>query len=87
MINAGRHVVSDKDKASSGAPPNQTVSNEDLNAYIDGQLQPGRRLHVERLIASDEDVRAHVEELRRVRRLVRMAYLFPGKSSPARSDS
>lgn len=79
MINAGRHVVSDKGKTGSGAPPNQTVSNEDLNAYIDGELQPGRRLHVERLIARDETVRTRLNELLRVCRHVRMAYLFPGK--------
>lgn len=79
MINAGRRVVSDKGKTSSGTPPNQTVSNEDLNAYIDGQLQPGRRLHVERLIARDETVRTRLNELLRVCRLVQIAYLFPGK--------
>lgn len=79
MINAGRRAVSDKGKTSSGTPPNQTVSNEDLNAYIDGQLQPGRRLHVERLIARDETVRTRLNELLRVCRLVQMAYLFPGE--------
>ncbi len=79
MINAGRHVISDKDKTSSGAPPNQTVSDEDLNAYIDGQLQPERRPHVERLIARDETARTQLDGLLRVRRLVRMAYRFPGK--------
>lgn len=79
MINAGRHVVSDKGKTGSGVPPNQTVSNEDLNAYIDGQLPPERRLHLERLIARDETVRTRLNELLRVCRTVRMAYLFPDK--------
>lgn len=47
----------------------------DLNAYIDGQLSPTRRRDVEQLIATDDAVRAEVESLRRVRELVRMAFI------------
>ena len=50
------------------------VSDEDLNAYIDGQLPHNRRRDIERLIATDDAVRAQVESLRRVRGLVRLAF-------------
>ncbi len=50
------------------------ISDEDLNAYIDGELTGGRRRAIERLIASDDAVRVQVESLRRVRELVRLAF-------------
>ena len=55
------------------------ITDEDLNAYIDGELTADRRCEVERLIASDEDVRVQVESLRRVRELVRLAFTLNKK--------
>ena len=51
------------------------VSDEDLNAYIDGQLPHNRRRDIERLIASNDAARTHAEELRRVRQIVQIAFL------------
>jgi anti-sigma factor RsiW len=50
------------------------VSDEDLNAYIDGQLPYNRRRDIERLIVTDDAMRVQVESLRRVRELVRLAF-------------
>lgn len=50
------------------------VSDEDLSAYIDGQLPHNRRRDIERLIVTDDAVRVQVESLRRVRELVRLAF-------------
>jgi anti-sigma factor RsiW len=50
-----------------------SVSEEELNAYVDGELPPARRRSVERLIARDENVRARVEALQRLSELVRSA--------------
>jgi anti-sigma factor RsiW len=50
------------------------VPDEELNAYIDGELAQPRRRAIERLIASDERVRARIEVLLCTRELVRMAY-------------
>ena len=55
------------------------VSDEDLNAYIDGQLPHNRRRDIERLIATDAAVRVQVESLRRVRELVRLAFTLNKK--------
>ena len=55
------------------------VSDEDLNAYIDGQLPYNRRRNIERLIATDDAVRVQVESLRRVRELVRLAFTLNKK--------
>jgi anti-sigma factor RsiW len=62
-----------------GSPGNRTggggpIMDEDLNAYIDGELTADRRCEVERLIASDAAVCLHVETLRRVRGLVYLAF-------------
>ena len=50
------------------------ISEEDLNAYVDGQLMPERRRAIERLIAGNEDVRAQIEALLQLRELVQTAY-------------
>ncbi len=50
------------------------ISDEDLNAYIDGQLPYNRRRDIERLIVTDDAVRVQVESLRRVRELVCLAF-------------
>ena len=50
------------------------ITDEDLNAYIDGELTADRRCEVERLIASDDAACLHVETLRRVRGLVYLAF-------------
>lgn len=55
------------------------VSDEDLNAYIDGQLPHNRQRDIERLIATDDAVRVQVESLRRVRELVRLAFTLNKK--------
>jgi anti-sigma factor RsiW len=55
------------------------VSDEDLNAYIDGELPADRRCEVKRLIATDDAVRVQVESLRRVRELVRLAFTLNKK--------
>jgi anti-sigma factor RsiW len=57
----------------------QAISDRELNAYVDAQLPAADRRDIERLIAADDAVRVQVESLLRVCRLVRMAYLFPGK--------
>lgn len=71
-----------QDDGAGGIGAALSVTDEELNAYIDGELTSGRRRVIERLIARGETVRTRLDELLRVRRLVRMAYLFP-----ARSDS
>jgi len=68
------HSVSNGDSVVVEMKSARPVSDEDLNAYIDGQLPPTRRRDVEQLIATDDAVRAEVESLRRVRELVRMAF-------------
>jgi anti-sigma factor RsiW len=55
------------------------VLDEDLNAYIDGQLPHHRQRDIERLIANDDAVRVQVESLRRVRELVRLAFTLNKK--------
>ena len=55
------------------------ISDEDLNAYIDGQLPHNRQRDIERLIATDDAVRVQVESLRRVRELVRSAFTLNKK--------
>jgi anti-sigma factor RsiW len=43
----------------------------DLQAYVDGELDPGRRAEVERVIGSDVEARRMVEGLRQVSCLLR----------------
>jgi anti-sigma factor RsiW len=54
--------------------PAQTVSDAELNAYIDGELSRERRHTIERLVACDAGVRTRIEGLLSVRELVRRAY-------------
>jgi len=67
-----------------GSPGSRTggggpITDEDLNAYIDGQLPYNRRRNIERLIVTDDAVRVQVESLRRVRELVRLAFTLNKK--------
>lgn len=68
-----------QDDGAGGIGAALSVTDEELNAYIDGEQTGGVRRAIERLIASDETVRTRLDELLGVRRLFRMAYLFPGK--------
>ena len=69
------HLACTRDNTGSRTGGGEPITDEDLNAYIDGELTADRRCEVERLIAYDEDVRTHAEELRRVRQIVQIAFL------------
>jgi anti-sigma factor RsiW len=43
----------------------------DLQAYVDGRLEPGRRAEIERVLASDAEARALVDGLRALGALLR----------------
>lgn len=68
-----------QDDGAGGIGVELSVTDEEMNAYIDGELTGGRLRAIERLIARDETVRTRLNELLRMHRLVRMAYRFPGK--------
>ena len=50
------------------------LSNEVLNAFVDGELDAGERLHVLRLSEDQENVRARICETRNLKDLVKNAY-------------
>jgi anti-sigma factor RsiW len=56
---------------------------EDLSAYLDGELPDAQRAQVERLLASDPDARAILEDLRRVSTLTGS---LPRRNAPADTD-
>jgi anti-sigma factor RsiW len=67
-------MASDKGANGAGIGSPALVPDEELNAYIDGEMAQPRRRAIEQLIASDEHVRARIEVLLCTRELVRTAY-------------
>lgn len=58
------------------------TEDEQLNAYIDGQLDADETARLERRLAGDPGLRDHVEELRGVRLLVQCAMQAPRLEQP-----
>lgn len=67
-------MVQMRNRAGARAATGPSISEQDLNAYVDGQLTPARRRAIEQLIAGNEHVRAQVEALLLLRELVQAAY-------------
>lgn len=68
-----------EDTNGTGVESSALVPDEELNAYIDGELAQPRRRTIEQLIATDEHVRARIEVLLCTRELVRMAFALTRK--------
>lgn len=67
---------------------NDPVTNLDLDAYVDEQLEPGRRIEVEAWLAARPDSAARVMADLRSRDELRLALALPGASGkPSTSDA
>lgn len=53
----------------------ERISDELLNAYVDGELGPDDAERIEQAMAGDSQVRDRVEELKQLKQLVRNAYV------------
>lgn len=52
------------------------ISEMDINAYIDGCLDPEKKYWIEALIASDRNLARQILELKNLKALMRNAYRF-----------
>lgn len=57
----------------------EPVSDEELNAYVDGELLRAERQKLAQLIVVDARLRERVSQLERVRTLVRLAFAKTGE--------
>lgn len=57
----------------------EPVSDEELNAYVDGELPRAERQKLAQLIMVDARLRERVSQLERVRTLVRLAFAETGE--------
>jgi len=59
------------------------ISDELLNAYVDDELDAEERRRIEEAIEGDSHLRGRIEELRELKRFVRMAYMDQAPARPA----
>lgn len=67
--------------------PDQTISDEFLNAFVDNQLDPAEKSRAFELIEQDENLKARVCELNGLKEKVQHAYLIPPQPSRSASRS